>query len=152
MIVMELRMAESLRCGIVGNGIIAKPAAIAIAPGAKRDASGRITRTAAERLFPTALRPIQLWGTTAAPIIFSPMDQETRAAFVRIDHWFELIQAEFVALRREMQEQKQALRAEMREQGQAICGELRAEMREQGQAICGELQRFGTRLEALERR
>jgi chromosome segregation ATPase len=51
---------------------------------------------------------------------FYDMDDETRAAFARMDRWFELSQAQHQDLRQEMERQHQDLRQEMERQHQEL--------------------------------
>jgi uncharacterized coiled-coil DUF342 family protein len=79
------------------------------------------------------------------------MDEETRAAFGRMDRWFELSQSQHNELRAEMREEIGGLRAEI--------GGLRAEIQTFREWVTTELAELRrqireilTRLERLERR
>jgi hypothetical protein len=70
------------------------------------------------------------------------MDEETRAAFGRMDRWFELSQAQHIEFRDEMREAVAGLRTELTAEIARSADELRAEMREGDQALRAELRSF----------
>jgi chromosome segregation ATPase len=98
--------------------------------------------------------PLPLWEPASRPIIFAVMDDETRAAFGRIDRYFELLQAQYVELRRDVTDLRRDV-TELRRDVNSCLEQIAGHRRETSAGFeeLGVFRRDLTvRLDALERR